>query len=131
MENCECKKYVESVFFQRDLFPLTNVQMLWTNQRKGRLIKFTYYLDSSMGDSVNVIAEKCDQHFLKQNILTIPEINGQDVIKGTFNSTVLEFGVNLKMNIADKLQLTCVNGSALDVTIMAKFDIEYDEKEGE
>jgi hypothetical protein len=131
MENCECKKYVESIFFQRDLFPLTDVQMLWTNTRKGRLIKFTYFLDSSMGDSVEVLAEKCDKHFLKQNILHIPETNGQEMIKGTFNSTVLEFGVNLNLENQDKLQLTCVNGSASDVTIMAIFDIEYDEREGE
>jgi len=89
-----CEPYIETVFFQYDSFPHTDNKMIWHNDNIGRIINFTYYLDSSMGDSVTVYIEKISPSGHVENLLQTPQ-NGNNYIKGTFNSIALEFKFNI------------------------------------
>lgn len=123
-----CEPYIETVFFQYDCFPNTNGFMTWHNDGLGRIINFTYYLDSSAGDDVTTYLEKVTPSGHVENLFQIPE-NGNNYIKGTFNSTVLDFKINMKIKNDDMVRVRFINNSASDVTIMAKMEIKYGEED--
>jgi hypothetical protein len=125
-----CQPYIESVFYQYDCFPMTNGEMIWNNVKIGRIIQFTYYLDSSMGDSVTVYIEKISPNGHVESLLNTPQ-NGNNYIKGTFNSTVLTFKLNMKIKNDDMIKIRFENASAADCTIMANMDIKYGEEDFE
>jgi len=125
-----CEPYIETVFFQYDSFPFTDNNMTWHNDNIGRIINFTYYLDSSMGDSVTVYLEKISPSGHVENLLQTPQ-NGNNYIKGTFNSMALEFKLNMKIKNDDMVRVRFINASAADCTIMAKMDIKYSEEDFE
>jgi hypothetical protein len=125
-----CQPYIESVFYQYDCFPMTNGEMIWNNDKIGRIIQFTYYLDSSMGDSVTVYIEKISPNGHVESLLNTPQ-NGNNYIKGTFNSTVLTFKLNMKIKNDDMIKIRFENASAADCTIMANMDIKYGEEDFE
>jgi hypothetical protein len=104
--------------------------MVWHNDKIGRIINFTYYLDSSMGDSVTVYLEKISPSGHVENLLNTPS-NGNNYIKGTFNSCVLNFKLNMKIKNDDMIKVRFINGSAADCTIMANMDIKYGEEDFE
>jgi hypothetical protein len=123
-----CQPYIETVFFQYDCFPLTNAEMTWHNDKIGRIVGFTYYLDESAGDDVTTYIEKIGKNNSVTNLLNTPQ-NGNNYIKGTFNSTVLDFKCNLKIGNDDAVRVRFINASASDVTIMAKMEIKYGEED--
>jgi hypothetical protein len=123
-----CEPYIETVFYQYDSAPGTNNEMIWHNNKEGRIISFTYFLDSSAGDSVTVYIEKITPNGQVENILNTPA-NGNNYIKGTFNSTVLDFKMNMRIKDNDMIKVRFINASASDVTIMAKMDLKYDEED--
>jgi hypothetical protein len=123
-----CEPYIETIFFQYDSFPMTDNNMTWHNDGRGRIIGFTYYLDSSAGDSVTTYLEKISPSGAVENLLQTPA-NGNNYIKGTFNSTVLEFKLNMIIKNDDMIRVRFINNSASDVTIMAKMDIKYREED--
>jgi hypothetical protein len=125
-----CEPYIESVFYQYDSFPHTNNEMIWHNDKIGRIVKFTYYLDSSMGDSVTVYLEKISPNGHVENLLNTPQ-NGNNYIKGTFNSQTLEFKINMKIKNDDMVRVRFINASATDCTIMANMDLKYSEEDFE
>jgi len=123
-----CEKYIESVLFQYDLFPMTNAKIYFDSYRNGKIKKVKYFLDSSGGDSVHVDYNLITKRGYSQSIIKFAEggiLGGNRTIKGTFNSTVLEFETNMLIKNDDKIELNMINGSANDVTIMAVVDIEY------
>ena len=125
-----CQNYIESVFFQLDSAPSTQGTIEYNNYKKGRIIKFTYFLDSSMGDSVVVNVDLLSANKGRKSILNFVQ-GGNTFIKGTFNSTVLTFNVNQKIERGEEIQITYNNGSSQDVTIMAIVDIKYGEEDFE
>jgi hypothetical protein len=125
-----CEPYIESIFYQYDCFPLTNGEMIWNNDKVGRIVQFIYYLDSSMGDAVTVYLEKISPNGHVENLLQTPQ-NGNNYIKGTFNSTVLTFKLNMKIKNDDMVKIRFENASAADCTIMANMDIKYGEEDFE
>jgi hypothetical protein len=125
-----CEPYIESVFYQYDCFPMTNGEMIWNNDKIGRIINLTYYLDSSMGDAVTVYIEKISPNGHVENLLNTPQ-NGNNYIKGTFNSTVLTFKLNMKIKNDDDIKIRFENASVNDCTIMASMDIKYGEEDFE
>lgn len=125
-----CQQYVESVLFQLDSAPNTNAIIAFNNDKKGRIIKFTYFLDSSAGDAVTVFPEKVSANLGKEALINYVQ-GGNTFIKGTFNTQALEFNLNMKIENDEKVQLTIQNASANDVTIMAVLDIKYGEEDWE
>jgi hypothetical protein len=123
-----CEPYIESVFFQYDSFPHTDSYMQWNNDKIGRIIGLTYYLDSSAGDSVTTYVEKVSKNGNVTNLLNTP-FNGNNYIKGTFNSVTLDFKCNMKIGNDDAIKVRFINASASDVTIMAKMEIKYGEED--
>jgi hypothetical protein len=123
-----CEPYVETVFFQYDSFPFTNNEMVWNNDKVGRIVKFYYYLDSSMGDAVTVYVEKISANKKVQNLLNTP-LNGNNYIKGTFNTVKLEFHLNMKILNDEQIRIRFDNASSQDCTIMASLDIKYGEED--
>jgi hypothetical protein len=123
-----CQSYIETVFYQYDAFPHTNNEMIWHNDKIGRIINFTYYLDSSMGDSVTIYIEKISINGHVENLLNTP-MNGNNYIKGTFNTQELEFKCNMIIKNDDMVKVRFENASAADCTIMAKMDIKYGEED--
>lgn len=125
-----CQPYIESIFFQYDSFPHTNGMIEFNNDKQGRIVKFTYFLDSSMGDPVTVLPE-----LIKANLHATPLLQyvagGNQKILGTFNSMALPFQLNMKIKNDEKIRLTFVNASDNDVTIMAIADIKYGEEDFE
>jgi hypothetical protein len=123
-----CQNYNESVFFQYDSAPGNNAVIAFNNDKKGRIIKFTYFLDSSAGDAVTVWVDKISANNAKESLLNYVA-GGNTFIKGTFNTQKLEFNLNMKILNDEQIQLTIQNASANDVTIMAIADIKYGEED--
>lgn len=126
--NNECEKYVETIYFQYDLFPVTDITLDYVIPENCKVKQVNYYLDSSMGDSVRVNLNYVDRLGAVRPILLNP-ILGNNHIRGTFNSTILEFKTNLRLKRADKIQIYANNLSASDVTIMALIDLEFNTEE--
>jgi hypothetical protein len=127
-----CEPYIESVFFQYDLFPHNSAQMDFKNDKQGRIVKFTYYLDVSMGDGCSVIPMIIKANGHATDLLNYPtSTQGNHKIKGTFNSTVLEFHCNMKIKNDEIIRLVFDNTTASDVTIMAMVDLKYGEEDFE
>jgi hypothetical protein len=125
-----CEPYIETVFFQYDSFPFTNNEMIWNNNKVGRIVNFTYYLDSSMGDSVTVYLEKISANGHIENLLQTPQ-NGNNYIKGTFNTVTLDFKCNMKIYNDEQIKVRFINASGQDCTIMAKAELKYGEEDFE
>lgn len=125
-----CQNYIESVFFQYDSAPGNNAVIAFNNDKKGRIIKFTYFLDSSAGDAVTIWVDKISANNGKESLLNYVQ-GGNTYIKGTFNNQKLDFNLNMKILNDEKIQLTIQNASANDVTIMAIAEIKYGEEDFE
>jgi hypothetical protein len=123
-----CQSYIESVFFQYDSFPMTDGKIAFNNDKKGRIVKFTYFLDSSMGDSVTVWVNKISANNQKESLLNYVA-GGNQYIKGTFNNQILEFNLNMPIKNDEQIEIVFENASASDVTIMALADIKYGEED--
>jgi hypothetical protein len=123
MNNC-CDSYVETVFFQYDLFPVTDVIIDYKVPTNCTIKKVIYFLDSSMGDDVRVTLNYINRSGLVQPLLLTPPTSNAH-IRGTFNTQNLEFNTNIKMNRSDKIQLIANNASASDVTIMCLVDLLF------
>jgi hypothetical protein len=123
-----CQSYVESVFFQLDSFPGTSGTIQFNNQQQGRIVKFTYFLDSSMNDNVLVNVDLVTGNKGRKSLLNWVQ-GGNTFIKGTNNSTVLTFNLNMQVFKGEQIQITYANTSAQDCTIMAIADIKYGEED--
>lgn len=125
-----CMPYIESVFFQYDSAPGTNAVIAFNNDKLGRIIKFTLYLDSGAGDNVIINCEKVSANLSKESLIQFVE-GGNTFVKGTFISQTLVFNCNMKIKNDEKIQLTFSNAGVNDITIMAIADIKYAEEDFE
>lgn len=121
-----CEAYTESVFFQLDSFPSTSGTIQFNNQKKGRIKKVTYFLDSSMNDNVTVYLFVVTANGGQQNLLNYVQ-GGNTYIKGTNNSMPLEFNVNIPIYAHDQIKIQYTNNSVQDCTIMMIANIKYEE----
>lgn|GEM_PF-1895346 len=125
-----CQSYIESAFFQIDSAPSSSGTMQYINYKKGRIIKFIYFLDSSMGNGVKINIDLISPNNGRKSLINYVQ-GGNSFILGTFNSTELVFNVNQKIEIGEQIQITFSNGSANDCTVMAIADIKYGEEDFE
>lgn len=125
-----CQSYIESVFFQYDSAPGTSGHIEFNNIKKGRIVHFTYFLDSSAGDNVVVNIDLISPNKGRKSIIQWVA-GGNTFIKGTFNNQKLDFNVNQKIETGEQIQLTFNNTSSNDVTLMAIVDIKYGEEDFE
>lgn len=125
-----CQNYEESAFFQIDSAPGTNGTIQFNNMKKGRIIGFTYFLDSSMNDNVLVNVNLISPNKGRESLLNWVQ-GGNTFIKGTNNSTVLNFHVNMKIETGEAIQITYANTSSQDCTIMAIANLKYGEEDFE
>ena len=123
-----CQSYIESVFFQLDSAPSSSGTLQFLNHKKGRIVKFTYFLDSSMGNGVQINLDLISPNNCRKSLIKYVQ-GGNTFILGTFNSTVLEFKLNQKIEVGEQIQITYSNGSANDCTIMSIADIKYGEED--
>lgn len=123
-----CQNYIESVLFQLDSAPGTSGTIQFNNTKQGRIIGFTYFLDSSMNDNVLVNVDVITGNLGRKSLLNWVN-GGNTFIKGTNNSTVLKFHCNQQIFIGEQIQLTYANTSSQDCTIMAIADIKYGEED--
>lgn len=123
-----CQSYVESVFFQLDSAPSTAGTIQFNNKSIGRIIKFTYFLDSSMNDNVLVNVDLISGNKGKKSLLNWVQ-GGNTFIKGTNNNTVLTFNCNMMIQKDEAIMITYTNTSSQDCTIMAIADIKYREED--
>jgi len=123
-----CQSYIESVFFQLDSAPGTNGTIQFLNHKQGRIVKFTYFLDSSMNDNVLVNVDLLSGNLGRKSLFKFVQ-GGNTFIKGTNNSTKLEFHINQQVFLGEQVQITYNNTSSQDCTIMAIMDIKYAEED--
>lgn len=123
-----CMPYIESVFFQLDSAPGTSGTIQFNNHQQGRIVDFTYFLDSSMNDNVLVNVDKISGNNGRKSLIKFVQ-GGNTFIKGTNNSTLLKFNVNLQILKGEKIQITYNNTSSQDCTIMAIANIKYGEED--
>lgn len=123
-----CQSYIESVFFQLDSAPSTNGTIQFNNTKQGRIIKFTYFLDSSMNDNVLVNVDLVGRRKDRDSLVNFVQ-GGNTFIKGTNNNTALKFNLNMQIFKGDMIQITYNNTSTQDCTIMAIADIKYGEED--
>jgi hypothetical protein len=125
-----CQPYIESVLFQLDSAPSTNGTIQFNNIKKGRIVHFTYFLDSSMSDNVLVNIDLLSGNLGRKSLIQWVQ-GGNTFIKGTNNSTVLNFKLNQKIESGEQVQITYANTSTQDCTIMAICDFKYGEEDFE
>lgn len=123
-----CMPYIESVFFQYDSAPSTNAVIAFNNDKLGRIIKLTFFLDSGAGDNVVINIDKVSANLAKESLIQFVE-GGNTFIKGTFIAQTLVFKLNMPIKNDEKVQISFVNGGANDITIMAVMDIKYGEED--
>jgi hypothetical protein len=123
-----CQSYIESVFFQLDSAPGTSGTIQFNNNKQGRIIDFTYFLDSSMNDNVLVNIDLLSGNLGRKSLINFVQ-GGNTFIKGTNNSTVLKFNLNQQIFLGEKIQITYKNTSSQDCTIMAIANIKYGEED--
>jgi hypothetical protein len=119
------EKYQESVLFQYDLAPGASNQMIYTMQKNGIVKHVKYYLDSSANDPVHVQILWKSRLGATGSLIQFPT-NGNQLIRGTNNSTELEIDCNILLVYADQIIIDMVSTSLLDCTIMAIVNIEYE-----
>jgi hypothetical protein len=123
-----CQSYIESVFFQYDSAPATSGSIAFNNDKLGRIIKLTYFLDSGAGDNVTININKISANKQSQSLLNFVA-GGNTYIKGTFIAQKLEFKCNMPIKNDEQVQISFVNAGANDITIMAILDIKYAEED--
>jgi hypothetical protein len=123
-----CEAYIESILFQLDSAPSTNGTIQFLNHKQGRIKKFTYFLDSSMNDNVLVNIDLISANGGRKSLFKTVQ-GGNTFIKGTNNSTKLEFYINQQIFRGEQVQITYTNTSTQDCTIMAIMDIKYGEED--
>jgi hypothetical protein len=123
-----CMPYIESAFFQYDSAPNTNASIAFNNDKLGRIIKLTYFLDSGAGDNVVININKISANKGKESLINYVA-GGNTFIKGTFIAQKLEFNLNMKIKNDEQIEISFVNGGANDITIMAIVDIKYSEED--
>jgi hypothetical protein len=123
-----CMPYIESVFFQLDSAPGTSGTIQYVNHEQGRIIKFIYYLDSSMSDNVKINVDIISRNTGRKSLLKWVD-GGNSFIKGTNNSTILEFQCNMQIFNGEQIQITYANTSTQDCTIMAMADMKFGEED--
>lgn len=127
MNNNCCDKYIESIFFQVDLFPSASQTMSYTLPKDGKLKGIKYYLDQSCDDNVSVYLEQIKRNGSEDDLL-VYTVGGNNLIKGTLNNSLLELNTNIKLLRGDVIRIRAVSTSLLDCTIMAIFNIEFYEE---
>jgi hypothetical protein len=127
MKNCinQCNNYQDSILFQYDLAPGLSNQMTYTMLKNGVVKHVKYYLDSSANDPVHTQILYKTRLGQVASLINFPA-NGNQLIRGTNNSTELDLDCNILLVRGDMVILDMVSTSLLDVTIMAIINIEYE-----
>ena len=84
-----------------------------------------YYLDSSANDNVHVDILYKNRRGATASLINYPT-NGNQLIKGTNNSTPLELDCNIQLEYADQIIINMVSTSLSDCTIMAIINVEFE-----
>jgi hypothetical protein len=120
----ECNNYQDSILFQYDLAPGLSNQMSYTMLNNGTVKHVKYFLDSSANDPVHTQILYKNRTGATSSLINYPS-NGNQLIRGTNNSTVLELDCNILLVRGDQIIIDMVSASALDCTIMAIINVEY------
>lgn len=123
-----CQSYIESVLFQLDSAPNTQGHFEFHNKHLGRIVHFTYFLDSSMNDNVLVNVDLLSGNRGLKSLINWTA-GGNTFIKGTNNSMALNFKCNMMIKPDEEIRITYSNTSSQDCTIMAIADIKYNEED--
>lgn len=120
----QINNYSDSILFQYDLAPGASNTMNFKMIKAGIVKHVKYFLDSSADDNVHVDILYQNRRGATASLINYPT-NGNQLIRGTNNSTALDLDCNIQLEYADKIIINMNSTSLMDCTIMAIINVEY------